>query len=78
MSAVLQFPEPPGRPVQVVPAPYVRIGLAAVMFGLTEKAIRRKIEEGKWVEGREYKRSPDGEIYISVRGVTRWIEGEAG
>lgn len=63
--------------IQVTPAPYVRIPLAAVMFGLTDKAIRRKIEEGKWVEGREYKRSPDGGIYISVRGVTRWIEGQA-
>lgn len=62
------------RPVQVTPAPYVRIPLAAIMFGLTEKAIRRKIEDGKWQESREYKRSPDGEIYISIQGVTRWVE----
>lgn len=61
-------------PVQVAPAPCVRIPLAAAIFGLTEKAIRRKIEEGKWVEGRQFFRSPDGEIYISVQGVTRWVE----
>jgi len=61
-------------PVQVVPAPYVRIPLAAAIFGLTDKAIRRKIEDGKWVDGREFRRSPDGEIYISVQGVTRWVE----
>lgn len=61
-------------PIQVAPAPYVRIPLAAVIFGLTEKAIRRKIEDGKWREGREYRRSPDDEIYISVQGVTRWVE----
>lgn len=60
--------------VQVAPAPYVRIVLAAVIFGLTEKAIRCKIEQGKWVEGREFRRSPDGEIWISVQGVTRWVE----
>lgn len=63
--------------VQVAPAPYVRIPLAAMMFGLTEKAIRRKIEDGKWLDGREYRRSPDGEIYISIRGVTQWVEGAA-
>lgn len=60
--------------VQVSPAPYVRIGLAAVIFGLTEKAIRRKIEDGKWLENREFRRSPDGEIWISIQGVTRWVE----
>jgi hypothetical protein len=63
--------------IQVAPAPYVRIPLAAVIFGLTEKAIRRKIEDGKWLDGREYRRSPDGEIYISIRGVTQWVEGAA-
>ena len=61
--------------IQVAPAPYVRIPLAAVIFGLTEKAIRRKIEDGKWVEGKQYRRSPDGEIWISVNGVARWVEG---
>lgn len=60
--------------VQVAPAPYVRIGLAAAVFGLTVKAIRRKIEDGKWLEGREYRRSPDGEIWISIQGVMRWVE----
>lgn len=61
-------------PVLVAPAPYVRISLAAAIFGLTEKAIRRKIEDGKWLENREFRRSPDGEIWISVQGVTRWVE----
>ncbi len=63
--------------IQVAPAPYVRIGLAAAIFGLTEKAIRRKIEDGKWLENREFRRSPDGEIWISVQGVTRWVERAA-
>lgn len=60
--------------VQVAPAPYVRIPLYAAISGLTEKAIRCKIEQGKWAEGREYRRSPDGEIWISVQGVARWVE----
>lgn len=61
--------------VRVAPARYVRIPLAAVMTGLTEKAIRRKIEEGKWLEGRQFIRR-DGEVYISIRGFEQWVEGE--
>jgi hypothetical protein len=56
------------------PAPYITIPLAATITGLSEKAIRRKIEEGKWVEGREYRRSPDGGIFVSIKGFARWVE----
>lgn len=59
---------------QVAPAPYVTVALAAIITGLTEKAIRRKIEEGKWIEGREYRRSPDGGIFISLKGYQQWVE----
>jgi hypothetical protein len=60
---------------QVAPAPYVTVPLAATITGLSEKAIRRKIEDGKWVEGREWVRSPDGGIFISMKGFERWVEG---
>lgn len=64
-----------GEPtVQVAPAPYVTISLAAAITGLSEKAIRRKIEDGKWLAGREFMRSPDGGIFISIRGYQAWIE----
>jgi len=59
---------------QAAPAPYVTVALAATITGLSEKAIRRKIEHGKWIEGREYRRSPDGGIYISVKGFSNWVE----
>lgn len=59
---------------RVAPAPYVTIPLASVITGLTQKAIRRKIEEGKWLEGREYRRSPDGGVFVSVRGFSSWVE----
>lgn len=59
---------------QVAPAPYVTVPLAAIITGLTEKAIYRKIESGKWVEGREFLRSPDGGIFISLKGYQRWLE----
>lgn len=60
--------------VLVAPAPYVTISLAAAITGLSEKAIRRKIEEGKWLDGREYRRSPDGRIFISMKAYSAWIE----
>jgi hypothetical protein len=41
--------------------------------GYTVKAIRRKIEEGKWIEGRMYKRAPDGHITINLQEYYRWV-----
>lgn len=37
--------------------------------GYTDKAVRRKIEEGVWIEGREYRRAPDGHIVIDLEAV---------
>jgi len=62
--------------VAVAPAPYVTIALAATITGLTEKAIRRKIEDGKWLAGREYRKSPDGGLFISIKGYMSWVERE--
>ncbi|MGD7150445.1 excisionase [Ralstonia pseudosolanacearum] len=64
-------------PVIVTHAKYITVALAASITGLSEKAIRRKIEDGKWIEGREYRRSPDGGIFVNVKGYERWVEGEA-
>ena len=32
-----------------------------------------KIKVGTWLEGREYRRAPDGSIWIDRHGVHRWI-----
>lgn len=61
----------------VAPAPYVTVALASTIIGLSEKAIRRKIEDGKWIEGREYRRAPDGGIFVSIDGFSAWIEGRS-
>lgn len=53
---------------QVAPAPYITVALAALITGLTEKAIRRTIEDGKWLACREYRKSPDGGLFISIKG----------
>jgi hypothetical protein len=76
-------PLPTGEPLDdnlVIRAPlgrYVRPSIAATATGLTVKAIERKIEDGKWIEGREYRRAPDGRIYIDMRGFEKWVETAA-
>lgn len=59
----------------VTAARYVRLPLFERLTGYTQKAVRRKIEEGVWVEGREYRRAPDGHIIIDLTGYERWVEG---
>jgi hypothetical protein len=35
--------------------------------------MQRKIQDGKWIEGREYHRDPDGNVWVDVPGVMRWV-----
>ena len=44
--------------------------------GYSEKAVARKIEDGVWVEGREYVRAPDGRLLIDMDGFEKWALGE--
>jgi hypothetical protein len=60
--------------VMVAPAPYVLLPLASQLTGLTVKAIRHKIDRGQWLDGKEYRRGPDGHIYVSMRGFQSWVE----
>ena len=56
---------------------YVRLPLFEQMTGYTEKAARRKIEEGVWLEDKQYRRAPDGNILIDMEGYERWVEGQS-
>ena len=55
---------------------YVLIKQFCSITGYTDKAVRRKIQEGVWIEGREYRRAPDGHIMMDWEGYKRWVEGE--
>lgn len=61
-------------PQMVGSTQYVTIQLAAVLTGYSPKAIRRKIESGIWLEGREYRKAPDGHVLISMKGYQLWVE----
>ena len=61
-----------------MPPRYVLIRRFAELTGYTVKAVQRKMEDGVWVEGREWKKAPDGHPMIDVEGFQRWVEGGRG
>lgn len=54
----------------------VTVRAAAERTGLTEKAIRRKIEDCIWLETIEYSRAPNGQIFIDIQAVAQWQRGQ--
>ncbi len=63
-------------PVVVLPARYVLLQLATALTGYSVKAMERKIERGDWLEGKLWKRAPDGRIMIDLTGYQKWVEGQ--
>jgi hypothetical protein len=64
--------------IVVAPARYMLIDAAAAALGSTPKAIRMKMERGVWVENKQYRRAPDGRIWIDMQGVEKWVEAGPG
>lgn len=60
----------------LAPCRYIRIPAFAHISGYTEKAIRRKIDEGIWIEGRQYHRAPDGRLLIDIVGYEAWVSSK--
>lgn len=61
-----------------IPDQCVRVRRAAAVLGLSEKAIRRRIEDGYWCEGKEYhrKRAKPGsraQIWVDLPAVAAWV-----
>jgi hypothetical protein len=63
--------------IQVHLAPRHRLtDETAMAYGLTKKAIEHKIADGKWHEGKQYHRDPEGRIWLDQKGVMRWVAKE--
>lgn len=69
----LKAQAPSNAPINVR---YVLVPLFCALTGYTDKAVRRKIQEGKWIEGRHYRRAPDGHITMDLEAYYRWVEGQ--
>lgn len=54
---------------------YVTVEVFSALTGYTEPAVRAKIKEGVWIEGRVYRKAPDGRILMDLEGYERWVEG---
>lgn len=66
-------------PVSVTPSvdiQYVLLPIFCALTGYTEKAVRRKIEEGHWREGQHYRKAPDGHILMDLEAFKLWVEGK--
>lgn len=61
-------------PGAVVPSRYVLLSLATLLTGYTVKAMQRKIERGDWQQDKEWRRAPDGRIFIDLVGYEKWVE----
>jgi hypothetical protein len=56
---------------------WVRITKFSELSGYTEKAVRRKIQDGIWLQGDIWQKAPDGCIFINIEAVEAWVQGQA-
>ena len=53
---------------------WVLVKRLAEITGYSENAIRHKVKSGVWVEGRIWRRAPDGRIFLNLAEFERWVE----
>lgn len=59
---------------QLISLKWVLIPLFSNLTGYTERAVRSKIDQGVWVEGRHFRRAPDGRITMNLPEYYKWVE----
>lgn len=60
--------------IGLAPPRYVLLEVAELLTGYTVKAMNHKIDDGIWLEGKVWRRSPDGRRLLDLRGFERWVE----
>jgi hypothetical protein len=55
---------------------YVLLPVFCAITGYTDKAVRRKIEDGIWRQGKHYRKAPDGHITMDLQAYYKWVEGD--
>lgn len=53
---------------------WVLVHVFVALTGYTDKAVRRKIEDGVWIEGKHYRRAPDGRITMNMQEYYKWVK----
>ena len=59
------------------PSQWVLIKRVAEITGYSENAVRHKIKGGIWIEGRIWRKAPDGRIFVNLGEFERWVESDA-
>lgn len=54
---------------------FITIRKLCELTGYTSGALYAKIHRGDWVDGKEYRKAPDGRPLISVEGYNNWVTG---
>lgn len=54
---------------------WMLLPLFCQLTGYSEKAVRRKIEEGIWLQGKHY-RKVCGRIHMNLQAYYQWVEGD--
>lgn len=49
----------------------------AEVTGYSENAVRHKIKGGVWIEGRIWRKGPDGRIFVHLGEFERWVKSDA-
>lgn len=55
----------------------VMIRRGAELTGYSEDAIRHKVKDGTWLQGRVWRKAPDGRIAINMTEYDKWVERAA-
>ena len=58
------------------PSQWVLIKRFAEITGYSENAVRHKVKSGVWLEGRVWRKAPDGRIFLNLDEFERWVESE--
>lgn len=54
-------------------ARFVTIELASALMGLSQDAVRKRITRGTWIEGKHYRKAPDGRVWMDMDGIEKWV-----
>jgi hypothetical protein len=54
---------------------HVTIPKFCELTGYSEDAVRSKQKRGDWLEGREWRKAPDGRILMDLEGYEKWVSG---
>lgn len=56
---------------------FVTIKRFAELTGYSGRAVEGKMHRGDWLEGREFRKAPDGRILMDLEAFERWVLGES-